>query len=175
MMGEQTPEAARGGASDMITPEPPNAGQPTVQSLLQVCCPPPQLSGDGQAKRFADRVLPRGLWLCLFFAMIAIGLFASQHLPVLAGLALGAITTLAASTYCLLNFWHCREAHCIVSGTGWALLALFEFGELGVGRSLIDRSESLAFLLILALAFAFEAVWRLRYGTKAVTATALRG
>ncbi|MFZ0169208.1 MAG: hypothetical protein WAL64_07270 [Candidatus Dormiibacterota bacterium] len=159
----------------MITPEPPYAGQPTVQSLLQVCCSPPQLSGDGLAKRLADRVLPSGLWLCLFFAIVAMGLSASPQLPSRAGLALGAITTLAASTYCLLNFWRCREAHCIVSGTGWALLALFEFGEFGAGRSLIDRSEGLAFLIVLGLAFAFEVVWRLRYGTKAVTATALRG
>jgi hypothetical protein len=132
-------------------------------------------SKDGGAKRFADRLLPRGLWLCLFFAVIAVGVFASPHLPIRAGLALGAIATLAASTYCLLNFWRCREAHCIVSGTGWTLLALFEFAELGVGRSLIDRSEGLVFLIVLGLAFAFEAVWRLRYGTNAVTGTALRG
>jgi hypothetical protein len=175
MMGEQTAEAARGGTSNMITPEPPNAGQGAFHSLRQVCCSPPQLSGDTQAKRFADRLLPSGLWLCLFFAAIAIGVFASPHLPLRAGLALGAIATLAASTYCLLNFWRCREAHCIVSGTGWALLALFEFAELGVGRSLIDRSEGLVFLIVLGLALGFEAVWWLRYGTNAVTGTALRG
>ncbi|MGC2191780.1 MAG: hypothetical protein WA751_05550 [Candidatus Dormiibacterota bacterium] len=159
----------------MTTPEPQNAGQRALQSLLQVCCSPPQLSGDTRSKRFTDRLLPRGLWLCLFFALIAIGVSAAPHLPLRAGLALGSVTTLLASTYCLLNFWRCREAHCIVSGTGWALLALFEFAELGVGRSLIDRSEGLAFLIVLALAYAFEATWRLRYGTNSVTGGARRG
>ena len=159
----------------MITREPRNAGQSAVRSLLQVCCPPPQLSGDTWAKRFRDRLLPRGLWLCLFFVVIAIGVFAAPHLTVRAGLAVEAIATLLAGTYCLLNFWRCREPHCIVSGTGWAMLALFEFAELGLGRSLIDRSEGLAFLIVLVLAFAFETIWRLGYGTNAVTGTAHRG
>jgi len=79
-------------------------------------------------------------------------------LTVRAGLAVEAIATLLAGTYCLLNFWRCREPHCIVSGTGWAMLALFEFAELGLGRNLIDRSEGLAFLIVLVLAFAFETI-----------------
>ena len=158
----------------MSTPEPQSSRQNAFQSLLQVCCSPPQLSGSTRSKRFADRILPRGLWLCLFFVVIALGLSAASQLPLRTGLALGAITTLLASSYCLLNFWRCREAHCIVSGTGWALLALFEFAELGVDRSLIDRSEGLVFLIIFALAYSFEAMWRLRYGTNAVTGLARR-
>ena len=105
---------------------------------------------------------------------MAVGIFAAPHLPIRAGLALGAITTLAASTYCLLHFWRCREAHCIVSGAGWAPLALFEVVELGLGRSLIDRAEGLVFLIVLVIAFAFEALWRARYGANAVTSDARR-
>jgi len=84
------------------------------------------------------------------------------------------MTTLAASTYCLLNFWRCREAHCMVSGAGWALLARFEFVEPALGRSLIDRVEGLAFLIVLAVAICFEGLWRARYGTNSVTGEARR-
>jgi hypothetical protein len=80
----------------------------------------------------------------------------------------GAVATLAASAYCLLNFWRCREAHCIVSGTGWAAFALFEFAEVARGHSLIHGDESLVFLVILALAIAFEVYWRVRHGSNAV-------
>lgn len=153
----------------MTTPEPPIVSRGAVQSLLQVCCSPPRLPEDTQAKRFTDRLLPRGTWLCLYFVSVAVGVFAAPHLPVRAGLALGAIATLAASAYCLLNFWRCREAHCIVSGTGWAALALFEFTELSLGKSLIDRAEGLAFLIVLLVAFGFESLWRARYGSNAVT------
>jgi hypothetical protein len=77
----------------MTTPDAANAWQSASHTLLQVCCSPPQPSGDSQAKRFTDRLLPRGLWLGLFFAVIAIGIFASPYLPLRAGLALGAIAT----------------------------------------------------------------------------------
>jgi hypothetical protein len=35
----------------------------------------------------------------------------------------GAWMTLAG-LYCLANFWHCREAHCVVTGPGWTLAGL---------------------------------------------------
>jgi len=56
---------------------------------------------------------------CAFFVAVALGLSVPS-------LLVGALITLVASTYCLLNFWRCREAHCIVSGTEWGALAVFE-------------------------------------------------
>ena len=79
------------------------------------------------------------------------------------------MVTFVASAYWLLNFWRCREAHCIVSGIGWAALGVLEITEIALGRSLIHRDEGLAFLAILAVAIAFEALWRTRHGTNVVT------
>lgn len=142
---------------------------------MKACKPPDRLPDDSRGKRFADRILPRGLWMCLFFAAVAVAVFGAPHLPARPGLALEATATLAAGSYCLLNFWRCREAHCILSGSGWSALALFEFVELGLGRSLIDRAEGLVFLVILAVAYGFEAWWRASHGTKVLSTETRRG
>lgn len=126
-----------------------------------VMCSPPSLPGDSAATRVVDHVLPRGGWRCVFFVAVAVGLSVPN-------LLVGTVVTLAASAYCLLNFWRCREAHCIVSGTGWAVLSVFEVVEVARGHSLIHGDESLVFLVILALAIAFEVFWRVRHGTNAV-------
>jgi hypothetical protein len=127
-----------------------------------VMCSPPSLPSDSRVTQIVDHVLPQGAWRCVFFVAVAVGLGVPS-------LLVGAVVTLAASTYCLLNFWRCREAHCIVSGTGWAALSFFEFAEVARGHSLIHGHEPLAFLVILALAIAFEVYWRMRHGTLAVT------
>ena len=126
-----------------------------------IMCSPPSKPRDSRATQIVDHVLPRGTWRCVFFVAIAVGVGVPN-------LLIGAVVTVTASTYCLLNFWRCREAHCIVSGTGWAALAVFEFVEVAHGHSLIHGDESLVFLVILALAIAFEVYWRVRHGTNAV-------
>lgn len=146
----------------------PQTGQDKVGSSGGVWCSPPHLAGDTRAKRVVDRVLPTGVGRWVFFGAIAVGISAATSLPLLPGLALGATVTLLASTYCLLNFWRCREAHCIVTGIGWAALAVFEITEAALGHSLLHRDESLAFLIVLAGAVAFEAFWRSRHGTNVV-------
>lgn len=143
-----------------------------IRSVPRLGGSPPNLPEGNPAKRFTDRLLPRGIWLCLSFVAIAFGVTAATQLPGRPGLALGAVITLAASAYCLSNFRRCRAAHCIVSGAGWAALTLFEFIEIAVGRSLIHREEGLAFLAILVAAVCFEALWRAAYGTNAVTSKA---
>ncbi|MGC1185168.1 MAG: hypothetical protein WBA31_08470 [Candidatus Dormiibacterota bacterium] len=127
-----------------------------------VMCSPPALVSESRTTEIVDRILPKGAWRCVFFVAVAMGVGGPN-------LLVGAVTTLAASTYCILNFWRCREAHCIVSGIGWAALATFEFVEVGYGRSLIRGSESLAFLVILGLAISFEVFWHVRHGTNAVS------
>jgi len=97
------------------------------------------------------------------FLVFAVGVFAAPHLPRKPGLAIESITTLVAGTYCLLEFWHRPEAHRIECGASWALLALLEFAELGVGRSLIVRSEGLVFLSVLVVARCLEGMWRANF------------
>jgi hypothetical protein len=67
-----------------------------------------------------------------------------------------------------VNIWRCGEAHCIVTGTGWAALAVLIAVELAVGRSFVLGSEGLVFLAILVVGVGFEALWRLRHGTNAL-------
>ena len=43
------------------------------------------------------------------------------------GVAVASAYVLFLGTYCLLNFWHCRETHCVVTGAGWTPLALLGF------------------------------------------------
>ena len=127
-----------------------------------IMCSPPALPNASRSSRIVDRILPKGAWRCVFFVAIAIGLSVPN-------LFVGSLVTLTASTYCLLNYWRCREAHCTVSGAGWAALAVFEFTEVGLGHSVMHGDETLVFLLILALAIALEVYWRVRHGTNAVT------
>lgn len=143
----------------------------TTDRSAGILCSPPRLKADTDAKRVIDRILPTGAWRCAFFIAIAVGISAAGQLPTTPGLALGAATTLVASGYCLLNFWRCREAHCIISGTGWAALGLFEAAEIAAGHSLIHRNEGAAFVAILVIAVAFETFWRRRHGTNALRTT----
>ena len=78
------------------------------------------------------------------------------------------MATLAASAWCLVNFWRCREAHCVVTGTGWLLLAGLEAVELTLGSSLTRGSDGLVFVAILVVALCFEWWWQTRHGTNAI-------
>jgi hypothetical protein len=67
------------------------------------------------------------------------------------------------------DFWRCRPAHCLLTGSGWLLLASFAVTEAGLGRSLIGGDEQLVFLGILAAGLLFEGIWYLMHRTNAVT------
>ena len=41
-----------------------------------------------------------------------------------AGLALASTYLVFLGSYCALNFWHCRETHCAVTGPGWTVAGL---------------------------------------------------
>jgi hypothetical protein len=49
-----------------------------------------------------------------------------------AGLAIASVWVAIAGTYCLANFWHCRETHCAITGPGWTLAAVL--GCTGAGN-----------------------------------------
>jgi len=117
---------------------------------------------------FLDKLLPNGPRRWVFFAFVAVGLGFGPHLPGRAGLVLAVIVTAAASSYCIVNFVRCREAHCAVTGTGWAALVVLELVELALGRSLTRGIEQAVCLAILVAGYCFEFYWRLRYGTNAV-------
>jgi len=69
----------------------------------------------------------------------------APHLPRRPELASDGLASLAASGWCELNFWRCRQAHCMVSAAGWLGLSLVAFAGAGLGHSLIYGDEQLIF------------------------------
>jgi len=130
-------------------------------------CPPTR-----GPKRLADRLLPTGAGQWVFFGMVAVALSAASTLSPRATLAIDAAAILATSAWCSVNFWRCREAHCLITSAGWGALGVLAGAETTMGHSLIDGTEVPVFLAVLAVAYAFEASWRARHGTKALTSGA---
>jgi hypothetical protein len=142
------------------------------------CCVPragrawtaPVLPADTPAKRRVDHLLPRRGWPAVAYFTAVIGLLGfAQILPAPAYLVVDAAAFLAAGNWCALNFWRCRQGHCLLTGSGWLLLAVFAFAEAGLGQSLIGGDEQLVFLAILAIGAAFEGLWYLVHRSTAVT------
>ena len=77
-----------------------------------------------------------------------------------AGLAVASGYVTVIGAYCLLNFLHCRETHCGVTGPGFLLTAAGGFAAaLAPGPALAwyrTRTEAAVFLVILAMGYALE-------------------
>jgi len=131
---------------------------------------PPALPADTPVKRRVDKLLPRaGLPAAGYFAAVIALLGLAQTLPPPAYLLVDAVAALAGGSWCALNFWRRRHAHCLITGIGWLALALFAFAEAGIGHSLIGGDEQLVLVAVLAIGLIFEGIWYLARGTNAVT------
>jgi len=131
---------------------------------------PPDLPADSPLKRRADRLLPRsGGPAVACYAAVAGLLILAPRLPMGAALATDGVATLAAGTWCGLNFWRCRHAHCAVTAAGWLALSVVAFTGAALGHSLIGGYEQPVFLAVLAAGLVFEAVWRWHRGTSVLT------
>ncbi len=114
--------------------------------------------------------MPRpGLPAVVYFAVVFALLNLARIIPARADLVAVGLAALAGGTWCGLNFWRCRHAHCAVTGVGWLALAVFTFVEAGLGHSLIGGNEPSVFLAVLGAGLAFECAWYLVRGTNAVT------
>lgn len=130
---------------------------------------PSPLPASSSLERLVDRLLPRtGLALVLFYGALIAVLSIAPHLPRRPELALDGVVFLAAGSWCGLNFWRCRHAHCLVTASAWLPLSAFAFAEAVIGRSLISGYEQPVFLGILAIAVVFEVVWTRTQGTNAI-------
>jgi hypothetical protein len=131
---------------------------------------PPARPAATPLERQVDRILPRtGVFCALYFLAVVALLSIAPHLPGRADLAVDGMAALAAGSWCVVNFWRCRQAHCVVDGVGWLGLALLAFVGAGLGHSVIGGYEQSVFLGVLVAALAFEGVWCAVRGTNAVT------
>ena len=129
------------------------------------------MTGGGVVERYRRAVEPaiRGvagvvLSVVFFAAAAAVG--------GRAGLAVASTWVAIAGTYCLANFWHCRETHCAVTGPGWTLAAVLGFAAaLAPGAALgwyRVSVETIAFVVILAAGYGLEYLVAARTGRRAL-------
>ena len=78
------------------------------------------------------------------------------------GLALASGYQAFLGSYCLLNFRHCRETHCAVTGPGWTLAALLGLAAVAVPGLPLSwygvTGESIAAIAVCAAGYGLE--WR---------------
>jgi hypothetical protein len=88
------------------------------------------------------------------------------------GVAIASAWVAVAGTYCLSNFWHCRETHCAVTGPGWTLAAVLGFAAaLAPGASLSwyrVNVEAIVFVVILVAGYGLEYLVAARTGRRAL-------
>jgi hypothetical protein len=88
------------------------------------------------------------------------------------GVAIATAWVAVAGTYCLANFWHCRETHCAVTGPGWTLAAVLGFAAAlapGAGLSWYRVNvETTVFVVILAAGYGLEYMVAARAGRRAL-------
>jgi hypothetical protein len=89
-----------------------------------------------------------------------------------AGVAIASIWVAIAGTYCLANFWRCRETHCAVTGPGWALAALLGFAAALAPEAALAwyrvSVETIVFVVILAAGYGLEYLVAARTGRRAL-------
>ena len=129
------------------------------------------MTGRSVAERYSRGVEPavRGV----AGVVVTVALFAAAAVVGgRAGVAIASAWVAVAGTYCLANFWHCRETHCAVTGPGWALAAVLGFAAaLAPGASLSwyrVNVETMVFVVILAAGYGLEYVVAARTGRRAL-------
>ena len=127
------------------------------------------MTGGSVAERYRRAVEPavRGV----AGAVVTVALFAAAAVVGgRAGVTIASAWVAVAGTYCLANFWHCRETHCAVTGPGWALAAVLGFAAaLAPGASLSwyrGNVETMVFVVILAAGYGLEYVVAARTGRR---------
>ena len=88
------------------------------------------------------------------------------------GVAIASVWVAVAGSYCLANFWHCRETHCAVTGPGWALAAVLGFAAALAPWASLSwyrvSVEAVVFVVILAAGYGLECVVAARTGRRAL-------
>ena len=123
------------------------------------CAPPPSPAAnlwERTLDTYVNLTAPvlRGCWA----PALGAGVFLVSRWAGGAGLYVSAAYFAAYGTYCLANFARCREAHCIVTGIGWLILAAVALGGALTGQGSLSQVWT-AFLIVFVLGHGFELVW----------------
>ena len=128
--------------------------------------PPPTNARQRLADRYRDLTGP--VFRMPLGVLVAIGVaVAAGRLPVRAGMALDALFLITIGIYCAANFWRCREAHCVVTGTGWTATGLAAIVA-AVGGYAWNDLLWISFLAVWVVGVAFEFTVRRRTGSNAL-------
>ena len=129
------------------------------------------MTGGGVVERYRRAVEPavRGVT----GVVVTVALFAAAAVVGgRAGVAIASAWVAVAGTYCLANFWHCRETHCAVTGPGWALAAVLGFAAALAPWASLSwyrvSVEAVVFVVILAAGYGLEYVMAARTGRRAL-------
>lgn len=129
---------------------------------------PPSLPADSDMKRRVDRIRV-GNVAAVGVVIVVVGLLnLATHLAIQPALVVDGLAGVAAGSWCALNFWRCRHAHCFITGPGWLTFGVFALVEAGLGHSLINGYEQPVFMGILALAIIFEISWYMSRRSNAI-------
>jgi hypothetical protein len=129
------------------------------------------MTGGGVAERYRRAVEPavRGV----AGVVVTVAFFAAAAVVGgRGGVAIASAWVTVAGSYCLANFWHCRETHCAVTGPGWTLAAVLGFAAaLGPGTGLSwyrVSTATIVFVVILAAGYGLEYLVAARTGRRAL-------
>ncbi len=151
-----------------LTASDARCGPPSSSRTALCGWSPPPLPADTPAKRRVDPLLVGTLPGLTMVAVVVALLNIAPHLAIRGELAVDGLAAASGGLWCSLNFWRCRHAHCLVTGSGWLALSIFVFAEALVGHSLIAGYEQPVLLGILGLALLFELSWYVVRRTNAV-------
>ncbi len=105
----------------------------------------------------------RGCWAI----PLAAGVFLVSRAADGAGLYISGLYFAAYSVYCLSNFARCREAHCIITGLGWGVLAFVALVAAVLQLNWFGPIWN-AFLIIFVVGHGFELIWAANRHTHAL-------
>jgi len=127
------------------------------------------MTGGGVVERYRRGVEPavRGV----AGVMVTVAFFAAAAVVGgRGGVAIASAWVAVAGSYCLANFWHCRETHCVVTGPGWTLAAVLGFAAAlapGTGLSWYRvNAATIVFVVILVAGYGLEYVVAVRTGRR---------
>ncbi|SRR5579875_658639 len=111
-----------------------------------------------------ERKLHSGYRPVLLYALIFIaGFYMHNHpesYPTYAWEGIFTLAFLYEGTYCIRNFLHCRESHCIVTGSGWTIIGIASLLSTTKVLSSSDWGYYwLAFFLVYVAGMSFQFVY----------------